>query len=168
MPKHSADDNELRPSKSARKREHHAIQVLAEALMALPLSGLRQLELAERTREELMRARTMPASGSRNRQIRLLAHLLEQEDMAMLSQAVEQAGKPQREAVAQQHLAEDWRQRLLDQGESVISQLGAHLSAADLQQLRSLRADALEPHSGERAKRAYREIYRLLFRTIQQ
>ena len=150
------------PSKSQRKRDHRALQFLAEELLALPARKLLALTLEERTRDELLRAREMPASGSRNRQIRLLAHLLEQEDVDALRDALDRSTKPQQQATARHHAAERLRQRVLDEGEVAISELTSRMSSSDLHQLRELRGVALDPVGGNRSKQAFRQIFRVL------
>lgn len=153
-----------RPSKSRRKREHRELQQLAEDLLALPESRLGTLPLAERTREELRLARHMPASGSRNRQVRLIAQLLLEEDLeALRAPPREQAARERAEA-ARHHRAERLRERLLTEGSAALD-----ASAATPQQ-RARAAEllhaALVPSGGPRARHAQRELYRLALELV--
>ncbi|MBP6381171.1 MAG: DUF615 domain-containing protein [Pseudomonadales bacterium] len=152
-------DDELPPSKSRRKREHRALQGLAEALIALPESRFRQLRLGERAREELLVARGMGASGARNRQIRLVAHLLEDEDIEALARPVTELSAEARAATALHHRAERLRDVVLEKGPLA---LGFPLGAADSARLTGLRTEALAPFDAARARHARREIYRVL------
>jgi ribosomal 50S subunit-associated protein YjgA (DUF615 family) len=148
-----------RPSKSQRKRTHHELQQLAEALLALPASRLRDLPLAERTREELEAARGMNASGSRNRQIRLIAQLLLGEDLEALRAPPRAQAAQQLAEALRHHRAEELRARLLLDGPAALEGLAAsaaqHARAIEL--LHAVRA----PAGGPRARNAQRELYRL-------
>jgi ribosome-associated protein len=148
-----------RPSKSQRKREHLELQQLAEALLALPESRLRDLPLAERTREELRVARGMSASGSRNRQIRLIAQLLLGEDVEALRAPPRAQAAQQRAEALRHHRAEELRARLLVAGPAALEGLAAS-EAQRARAIELLRA-AHAPTGGPRARSAQRELYRL-------
>ena len=157
-------EDEFPPSKSQRKREHRALQDLAQALIALPESRFRKLALEERTREALVFARGMDASGARNRQIRLIAHLLEEEDTESLMRPVSELSAQQRAETALHHRAEQLRDVVLEQGGTALGfPLGAEASA----RLAALRTEALAPFDAARARHARREIYRLLLALLQ-
>ena len=157
-------DDELPPSKSQRKREHRALQTLAESLIALPESRFRKLPLAERTRDALVAARGMSASGARNRQVRLIAHLLEEEDTGALAHPVAELSAAARAETALHHRAERLRDVVLEQGALA---LGFPLGAADSARLAELRTEALAPFDAARARHARREIYRVILALLQ-
>lgn len=148
-----------RPSKSQRKRDHAALQALADSLAALPEARLRRLPLGERSREELMLLRRMPAGGARNRQVRLLAQLLLEEDIAALQAEPRAVAEKARRETARHHAAERLRDRLLQEGESALEGLGA--PEADRLRARTLLAEAARPAGGPGATAARRELYRL-------
>ena len=153
-----------RPSKSGRKREHHELQQLAKDLLALPESRLDQLPLAERTREELRLARNMPASGSRNRQVRLIAQLLLEEDLEALRAPPHEQAVRERAEAARHHRAERLRERLLKEGSAALDAS----SATPQQRARAVELlhTALAPAGGPRARHAQRELYRLALELV--
>jgi len=147
------------PSKSSRKREHRNLQTLAESLAALPDSRYRKLPLAERTREALDVARRLTASGARNRQIRLIAQLLLDEDTEALARPPQELAARSREEAARHHAAEKLRERLLESGTSVLEGTGATPEQCAL--ARALLHDA-SPHApSSRSVPARRKLYRL-------
>lgn len=154
----------LPPSKSQRKREHRALQELAESLLALPESRLRALPLDERAREELRVARGMSPSGARNRQIRLIAQLLEEEDTAALMRPVAETAARARAEAALHHRAEQLRELVLEEGSPA---LPLALGAEDSARLAALRTEALAPFDAARARHARREIYRVILALLQ-
>ena len=155
---HHEHDGE-RPSKSQRKRAHHELQLLAEALLTLPESRFRALPLAERTRDQLAIARDMPASGSRNRQIRLIAQLLLEEDIEALRAPPREQAAQQRAATLRHHRAEALRARLLELGPAALD--GTAASAEQRAHAADLLHAAHAPGGGPRARTAQRELYRL-------
>lgn len=67
---------ELKPSKSARKREYLALQKLGEDLITLRLSDLESLPLDENLRDAIMEARQMKAHGALRRQKQYIGKLM--------------------------------------------------------------------------------------------
>ena len=162
MKKNSGDGDFDPPSKSRRKREHQQLQLLAGSLSALPERQFRKLSLNERTREELLLLRSMSASGARNRQIRLIAKLLEDENVAQLQSPGEALDADKRAATARHHRAERLRERLLAADNSVFEELERSTPEPVMAQLRELCTLAHAQVDGNRSRKAYRDIYRLL------
>lgn len=162
MKKSSTDGDIETPSKSRRKREHQQLQLLAGSLSALPERQFRKLALNERTREELLLLRSMSASGARNRQIRRVAKLLEDENVAQLQSPGEALDADRRAATSRHHRAERLRERLLAADSSVFEELAHSTPEPVMVQLRELCTVAHDPGGGNRSRKAYRDLYRLL------
>lgn len=155
----SEDLDDRGPSKSSRKREHRELQSLAESLAALPEPRFRKLALSERCRDALEAARRMPRSGSRNRQIRLIAQLLLEEDIDALSRPPQELATKAREEAARHHAAEKLRERLLESGITALD--GTTATAEQRQRSRALLHDASPGAPTSRSVPARRELYRL-------
>ncbi|MBP8925210.1 MAG: DUF615 domain-containing protein [Pseudomonadales bacterium] len=162
MKKDNTDGDIGIPSKSRRKREHQQLQLLAGSLSTLPERQFRKLALNERIREELLLLRSMSASSARNRQIRRVAKLLEDENVAELQSPGEALDAVKRAATARHHRAERLRERLLAADGSVFEELAPNTPEPVLVQLRELCAVANGLGGGTRSRKAYRDIYRLL------
>ena len=67
---------ELKPSKSARKREYLALQKLGEELITLKLNELEALPLDENLLEAVMEARQIKAHGALRRQKQYIGKLM--------------------------------------------------------------------------------------------
>jgi ribosome-associated protein len=67
---------DLKPSKSARKREYIALQKLGEELITLKDSDLRSLTLDDGLREAIMEARQIRAHGALRRQKQYIGKLM--------------------------------------------------------------------------------------------
>jgi ribosome-associated protein len=68
--------DDLKPSKSARKREYIALQKLGEELIALKEPDLDRLPLDDRLREAVMEARQIKAHGALRRQKQYIGKLM--------------------------------------------------------------------------------------------
>lgn len=68
--------DDLKPSKSARKREYIALQKLGEELIALKEPDLDGLPLDDRLREAVMEARQIKAHGALRRQKQYIGKLM--------------------------------------------------------------------------------------------
>ncbi len=67
---------EIKPSKSARKREHLALQKLGEELIGLKQRDLNSLSLDESLLEAVMEARQIKAHGALRRQKQYIGKLM--------------------------------------------------------------------------------------------
>ena len=75
---------DLKPSKSARKREYIALQKLGEDLITLKESDLQSLTLDDRLREAVMEARQIKAHGALRRQKQYIGKLMRHIDVEPL------------------------------------------------------------------------------------
>ena len=79
---------ELKPSKSARKREYLALQKLGEELITLQLSDLESLPLDDDLLDAVLEARQMKAHGALRRQKQYIGKLMRHIDPEPLRAAV--------------------------------------------------------------------------------
>jgi ribosome-associated protein len=86
------DDEEsgqdLPPSKSARKREAHALQKLGEELVKMRQADLDRLPLPENLREAIDEARRLTNRGALSRQRQYIGKLMRETDVAPLQAAL--------------------------------------------------------------------------------
>ena len=68
--------DDLKPSKSARKREYIALQKLGEELITLKASDLDRLPLDDNLREAVSQAKQMKAHGALRRQKQYIGKLM--------------------------------------------------------------------------------------------
>ena len=86
------DDEEngqdLPPSKSARKREAHALQKLGEELVKMRQADLDRLPLPENLREAIDEARRLTNRGALSRQRQYIGKLMREADVAPIEAAL--------------------------------------------------------------------------------
>ena len=84
---------ELKPSKSARKREYLALQKLGEQLITLKQSDLDSLPLDDGLREAVAEARQIKAHGALRRQKQYIGKLMRHIDPEPLRNAIAKLGR---------------------------------------------------------------------------
>ena len=78
-------DAPLTPSKTQRKRDAHALQVLGGQLVALSTAQLARLDLPEPLHEAVLAAQRMRAHGARTRHLQYIGKLMRQLEPSVLS-----------------------------------------------------------------------------------
>jgi len=147
------------PSKSQVKREHHAVQELAERLVGLPRSELERLTLSEATWaaiDETSRIKDIRALG---RHYKRIANLLAREDMAAVATLLHGQERVKQEETARLHRLERWRERLITEGDQALAELLEAQPEIDRQQLRALIRTArkdCDQAKGEGSRRLFR------------
>lgn len=170
-PTESEHDDEQgydRPSKSQLKRDMLALQELGESLAALPVHRINQLDIPERLRDALREWSRIHAHEGRRRHAQYIGRLMRQVDPAPLRQALLDATGESRASVARMHALEDWRTRLLAEGDAALSEFLREHPGADAAALRQLvRAVRAEQAAG-RPPRQFRALYQLLKDLLEQ
>lgn len=150
-----------RPSKSQMKRDMTSLQVLGRELAALSKDRLAQLGLPERLHEALLEYRTITAHEGSRRQLQFIGRLMRDVEPEPLREALDRFNGASRAEVADMHLAERWRDRLLDEG-TALTEFAATYAGADLTRIRTLIRNAQKEKKEGKAPRDYRELYRAI------
>lgn len=153
--------NADKPSKSARKREHLALQDLGEMLIRLRASELKGLPLDERLRDAVLEARGMRSHGALRRQRQLIGKLMRHADADAIRTALDRLGRGDRASTRLFHDAEAWRDRICAEGAPAVAEFAARTDA-DTGTLSHL-ADELAASQDEARRRSLR---RRIFREI--
>lgn len=163
---HSPTDPEAQgPSKSRIKREHHALQAMAEAIAHLPETDIARLGLGERTLEALRETGRIKDRRALRRHYKRIANCLEREHTGPITELLGRHTEAKRRSVARHHQIERWRERLLDEGDPALSTFIDAYPAAPRQQLRALlRAARSEAATG--GATSARRLFRLLRSSI--
>ncbi len=166
-------------SKTDAKRESEELQGLGEALLTLRSDLFKPLPLTDKLAEALADAKRITNFEGKRRQMQFIGKLMRLQDPETLD-AVRHALELQRLGhsydTEQLHLAEQWRDRLIDNDGAVQEWIAQH-PGTDIQQLRALvrqaRKDAPPPDKAAvsqglapRQGRAYREIFQLVKTTL--
>ena len=157
-------DNEDRgPSRSQQRRDALAVFELAERLVALSDTQLRQVPLDDALRAAVQHTRRITQHIARKRETQYLAKLLRRDDeaVAAIRAHLEVDRDAQRRENARFHRLERLRDRLLDDEEALTEVITTY-PEADRQQLRQLIRKARDERAAGRPPAAYRELFKLL------
>ena len=156
---------DLPPSKSARKREMHALRDLGARIAALPSARRDALPVSEALRRALVEYDRLRAREARRRHLSYLGRLLRTEDREALDAALERLDASSAEATRALHELEQWRDALVADERAV----GAWCDACPdtdrprLRQLvRAARLEAGRATEPDPPKRAFRALFRFL------
>jgi ribosome-associated protein len=151
-----------RPNKSALKREMQALQQLAGKLLELTPQRLQPLGLSERLTLALAEGRRLKVPDARRRHLRFLARLLGQEEVAELQRFSDAIDARQGAQNQRFHHLEQWRDRLLKEGDAALGDLLESYPRADRQQVRQLIRAAQREAVQAKPPAAARKLFKLL------
>ena len=129
---HAHDDGQgqdfEQPSRSAKKRESHALQALGEELTHLGAQEVQSLNLSPELTEALALYARIRNHEGRRRQMQFIGRLIrEMDDVEPLRAALDRRKAGSMAATAALHRAEQWRDRLLSVPAEELDQLLAAL-----------------------------------------
>ncbi len=153
--------------KSRKQKRGEALEVLAlgEKLVSLTPAQLARLPIPEDLLPHIAECKRITAHIAHKRQLAFLAKHMRREEEATLEairDALDANSDTSRREVAMLHRAEDWRERLLEQGDTALAALLDEYPQADRQQLRTLVRNAQAEKAKNKPPRAYREIFQVL------
>lgn len=157
-----SEDPDERPSKSERKRQSDELQRLGEELIALPQAVLDELPLPDHLRDAIMLARRITKHGGLYRQRQYIGKLMRKIDAEPIRAALAQRRDQGRAAALQFRRAEQWRDRLIAEGEPAVHRFVAEHPQASQAELAHLVARAQQERREQRPPAAARELFRVV------
>jgi len=157
------DDSEYeRPNKSKMKRDAQALLDLTKKMIELPESKWQELSLPEDVVAELCLLKETPQHIAKKRQMKRVAKLLRDVDVSIAQEILEKASCERVEINVIFHRAERWRERLLAQGASALTEFLDQNPKANIQSLNQLIRNA----KNELIKGKTTKSSKLLFKLI--
>lgn len=159
----------LSPSRSQRKRDAEAVLDLAAQLVALTAQQLTKLELPDPIMDAIRDTQRITSHIAHKRQLHYLAKLMRREDDEWLDAVRHQLVRDRADArreTARLHRIEQWRERLLENGDEALGELADAHPDLDRHHLRQLVRAAREERLQNQSPRAFREIFQLLRDTL--
>lgn len=143
-----------------------ALQALGERLVALPQARLDRVELPATLRDAVLEARRISARGGRKRQLQYIGRLMREVDATPIEEALARMDGSDQASVALLHQAEQWRERLLADGDDALAEFLDRHPDVDRQHLRQLQRNARVERDGGRPPHHQRALFRLLSETL--
>lgn len=153
--------NDAKPSKSALKREHLALQALGEKLLRLTPSELASMHLDDPLLTAVVDAKSIRSHSALRRQRQLIGKLMRNADAARIESTLEALGRQDRLVKNVFHAAEEWRDRICAEGPPALAKF-EESAGRDNERLRSL----LREQDTAANETSVRAVRRLVFREI--
>ncbi|MEO5343406.1 MAG: DUF615 domain-containing protein [Gammaproteobacteria bacterium SHHR-1] len=151
-----------RPNKSALKREMQSLQDLAERLLEQGPERLLPLRFSDKLMQALAEGRRLKVANARRRHLRYLARLLSQEDINAAEQFIAEIDARHATNTRQFHRLEQWRDRLLQEGDAALTELLREYPQADRQLVRQLMRNAQREQAQGKPPASARKLFKLL------
>ncbi len=151
-----------RPSKSERKRQSSALRDLGSELLQLRPEQLDSMELPNDLFEAVNLARTMKRDGAFKRQTKYIGKLLRKMDHAPIEAKLAEIARVSAFATRALHRIEDWRDRLIAEGDPALDELQAACPQAERVRVRNLVESARREKECAQPPRSSRLLFKYL------
>ncbi|PIE43211.1 MAG: hypothetical protein CSA50_06445 [Gammaproteobacteria bacterium] len=159
---HDHEEENSGRSKTRIKKAMIALQALGEQLIKLPESQLDSIPLGDRIKQEILECRRLKAKEAIRRQKQLIGKLMRGEDAEAVAEALKAFDTSSIAHARHLHLIENWRDRLLQEGNAALTDFVNHYPEANIQQLRqAIRQTTKELHSPKNTGQ-YKKLFRLI------
>lgn len=158
----SDDDELILISKSQLKRESEALQTLGEELVELPASKLAKIPMPEELADAVELARRITARGGRKRQLQYIGKVMRKINAEPIEAAMEALRNEHLRENARLHTLEQWRDRLINEGDAALAELLEQQANLDRQHLRQLMRNAQQEAKKNKPPKSARELFRYL------
>ena len=153
------------PSRSQLRREALDVLKLAQALADLSDAQLSHVPIDDDLLAEVRRARGVKQQIAHKRQVQFLAKQLRKltdEELEPIRATLDNDRQQSRLQAAALHHAEQWRDRLIAEGDDALTELLKVHAGADRQQIRQLARQSKTEREQNRPPHAQRELFRVL------
>ncbi|MDF2155649.1 ribosome biogenesis factor YjgA [Vibrio sp. CAU 1672] len=148
-------------SKTEMKRDMEELQKLGEELVSLKPAVLEKFPLSDDLREAIADAQRFK-NEARRRQLQYIGKLMRHEDPEPIQAALDKVRNKHSQATAALHKLETLRDRVVEEGDSAISDVMELYPEADRQRLRQLARQAAKEKKAGKPAKAFREIFQIL------
>jgi ribosome-associated protein len=158
---HSVDE---RPSKSSLKREMLALQALGKKLAELTPDTLKKMPLDENLLDAILQHQKIFQREAGRRHLQLIGKLMREADIEAVKLAYESTQTASQETTRALHELEQWRSRLLDEGDSAVGEAMQAFPGIEAQHVRQLIRDARREAEQQKAPVASRKLFQYIKR----
>lgn len=125
-------------SRGTIKRDMIALQKIGETLVEMPQSQLDKIPLPDELLDAINLARTLKSNEAKRRQLQYIGKIMRNIDVEPIQAALKKIQLVQTQATTKFHAVEEWRERLIGEGDVAIQTFINEHPDADRQQLRQL------------------------------
>ncbi|MGM0952062.1 MAG: ribosome biogenesis factor YjgA [Pseudomonadota bacterium] len=153
----------LGPSKSQIKREMQALQEVGKRMLNLSDEQLDSLPISDTLRAAIVESRRIPKHEARRRHLHYIGKVLRsEEDPDAIERGLDAFISGSEEHTRRHHLAERWRDRMINEGDAVVAEFIDYCPAAEVQHLRNLVRNARKEVEKQKNTGQGRKLFRAL------
>lgn len=127
----------------------------------MPESAVKKISLSDNMRRALADARRF-SRGPLQRQLRLIAKLMPSEDLTAIQLELQRLKQPSKQQAAEFHQLEQWRDRLINGDENLLTDLIDQFENIDRQRIRQLVRNAGVEKKRNKAPKSARALFKYL------
>ena len=154
-------------SKTRRKRQMADLQRLGAELVDLSAEQLARVEMPELLRDAVVACRTVTKHEARRRQMQYIGRIMRSIDSGPIAEALEGLQSPSKKQTALFHVAEKWRDELLDDPQAIV-RFEREFPHADAHRVRVLIEAVRGERAAKRAPKHFRELFHAINAAVQQ
>lgn len=163
MAQHDDRDNDAEfPSYRQRKRDAEDLQKLGEEIIKLTKAQRDQIPMPENLRDAIEDAATMTARGALKRQQQLVGKIMRDVDPAPIRAAIAALHEYGNISALRFRVVEQWRDRLIAEGDTAVDPALTEFPNADRNQLRQLIRSAQREATNQQPPKSARALFRYL------
>ncbi len=152
----------VRPNKTQIKKEIAELFALGETLSKLSPAQLNGLEFPENIRKAISEVGDMPHKGARKRLLKYIAGQLHKIDVDPVQEKLDRILNKSAHSVREHHITEQWRDKLIHEGNEALTELFDEQPTADLQHIRQLLRNIKKETETAKPPKSTRLLYRYL------
>lgn len=160
------DEPLLIVSKTQRKAEADAQQMIGKKLINLPNDRLKKLNLPEKLYEAVMEAKRLTANGAIRRQLQYIGRLMRNTEIEPILEQLSRWDGKNNEENARFHALERWRDRLIEESSTTqstaLQEFVSNYPYVEVQQIRTLSRNAHKENTTNKPPKSSRELFKLL------
>ncbi|MCX7118134.1 MAG: DUF615 domain-containing protein [Legionellales bacterium] len=149
-------------SKSQKKRDAEALQKVGVKLVALSLEHLNQLPLSPHLRQAILEAKGLKSHGAIRRQAQWIGKLMRTDECDAILAGFEALQQEASATTATFHEVEQWRSRLIKEGDEALTDFVNQYHPNDIQHLRQLIKKVVDETKKEVNLGASKALFRYL------
>jgi len=146
------------PSRSQLKRDSQELRDMGAQLVQMPNAHLDKITMDNTLLAAIKEARRLKSNDARRRQIQYIGKLMRNMDLTEIRHSVEKLNHQSQ--TFRQHFAmlEQWRDRLIDEGNDAIEEFLTAFPNADRQQIRNLSRQAGREKTGSAKTKLFKYL----------
>lgn len=157
----SESEYAIRPNKTQLKKEIKVLNDLGKELIQMPESAVKKLPLSEAMWQAVMEGKRL-SRGALQRQLRRIASMMKHEDVAAIQIELARQKAPSKQQTAEFHQIEQWRDRLIDGDEKLLTELIDQFPVIDRQHIRQMVRNAALEKKRDKPPKSARSLFKYL------